>query len=63
VEPEPQGAELLAGARARAVYEVSAPAPGQTELVLKIIIHIEKDQASKLSRYSFLKNMKNPLFN
>ncbi len=28
---------------------------------IKIIIHIEEDQASELSRYSFLKNMKNIL--
>jgi hypothetical protein len=29
---------------------------------IKIIIHIEKDQESELSRNPFLKNMKNPLF-
>jgi hypothetical protein len=38
VEPEPQGAEPFG----RSWYtEVSAPAPCQTKVVFKIIIHIE----------------------
>jgi hypothetical protein len=59
-EPEP-----FAGAGAGILkfrLRLPAPAPGQTKVVCLIIIHIESDQKRELSRYSFLKVMKNLLF-
>jgi hypothetical protein len=56
--------ERLAGAVAGLLkFRLRLPAPGQTKLVYEIIIHIEKDQKSELSLHSFLKVMKNLLFN
>ncbi len=57
--------KLLAGAGARAVFEVPFPAPdsGQTRVVYFIIIHLEQDQASDLNRYYFQKIMKTLHFN
>ncbi len=50
VEQEPQEAETFGRSR---YTEVSTPASGQTKVAYSIIIHIELDQKSELSRYSF----------
>ncbi len=51
-----------AGAGAR-ISKFSAPAPGQLKYFEKIEIHIESDLTCELGRLSFIKNMKNVLFN
>jgi hypothetical protein len=40
------------------VLEVSAPAPGQTEVFYLIIIYLKQDQANDKNRCSFQKTMK-----
>jgi hypothetical protein len=62
VGPEPQGAETFSQSR-YLKFRLRLPAPGQTKVAYENIIHIEEDQASKLNRYSFLKIIKNLLFN
>ncbi len=60
LELEPQ---LLAGAGAGAGIcklrlRLPASAPGRPKVVYFIIIHLEREQASDLNRYSFQKIMK-----
>ncbi len=67
MEPEPKGAETFL-ARAGAGADLWSFGSGSRLRVrlkqyIKIIIHIETDQANELSRYSFFINEKSTFFN
>ncbi len=64
LEPEPEGAETFGRSR---YIEVSAPVPGSSSGSAKVVNKNKNSywigSSNELSRYSFIKKLKNPLFN